>query len=97
MSQLVRKGGQLKGTKHRGEMTTYYQLLSLLMKKNLRKSEMKEKLGTDGIFMKKTIMKLRKASFIQEADDTRFPRYKITQLGVEFMVYLKVLEKSWKK
>lgn len=97
MSKLVRKGGQLKGTRHRGEMTTYYQLLSMLMKKNLRKREMRDKLRTDGRFMKKAMMKLTKASFVQKADDSRYPEYKITEIGMQFMVYLKVLEKSWKK
>lgn len=92
VSRQVRKGGQLKGTVHRGELRVYYELLSMLMKKDLRKSEIRQKLKTDGRFMKKSMDKLTKSLFIQKADNTNFPKYKITEIGMQFMVYLKELE-----
>lgn len=86
--KAVRKGGQLKGTKHRGELQTYYELLKLLEKKELRKSEIKEKLRTDGVFIKKAMLRLEKKLFIQATDDSRQPKYRITTIGMKFYVYL---------
>jgi len=89
----VRKGGQLKGTKHRGELQTYYQLLRLLSKHELGKRELRDKLGTDGSFMKRAIERLEKRMYIEAINDSFYPKYKITKIGIKLYVYLEGLVK----
>lgn len=89
----VRKGGQLKGTKHRGELEKYYALLKLLSKHELGKRQLREKLRTDGLFIKKSMELLEKKMYIQAVDDSTFPKYKITKIGIKLCVYLEELVK----
>ncbi len=90
---LIRKGGQLKGTKHRGELETYYELLRLLSKHELGKRELRDKLGTDGSFMKRAIERLEKGMYIQAVNNNFYPKYKMTNIGIKFYVYLEELVK----
>ncbi len=89
----VRKGGQLKGTKHRGELEKYYLLLKLLSKHELGKRQLRVKLRTDGNFIKKSMELLEKKMYIQAVDDSTFPKFKITKIGAKLYVYLEGLVK----
>lgn len=89
----VRKGGQLKGTKHRGELQTYYELLKLMSKKPMTKKELRDKMHSDGNFMRKAIELLEKKMYIQKVNNDTFLKYSTTKIGIKLYIYLEELVK----